>query len=186
MTDPHPPAETAASGLDALIAEGRTGPPAMLPAGSALRMAAALAVRPGTLARRGAGLAAELARIGLGSSWVEPGPADGRYADPAWTRNPLLRRLAQAHLAASATAAALVSDAGLDATDEARLRAAVSALSGALAPSTSVLNPAVLIPAVWRAAVETGGTSAVRRLVADMARDYRPDPDIGWVCPLPR
>jgi polyhydroxyalkanoate synthase len=152
MTDPHPPAETAASGLDALIAEGRTGPPAMLPAGSALRMAAALAVRPGTLARRGAGLAAELARIGLGSSRVEPDPADGRYADPAWTRNPLLRRLAQAHLAASAMAAALVSDAGLDATDEARLRAAVTALSGALAPSTSVLNPAV-----WRAAVETGG-----------------------------
>jgi polyhydroxyalkanoate synthase subunit PhaC len=166
MTDPHPPAEAAASGLDALIAEGRTGPPALLPGGSALRMAAALAVRPGTLARRGAGLAAELARIGLGSSRVEPDPA---YADPAWTRNPLLRRLAQAHLAASATAAALVSDAGLDATDEARLRAAVTALSGALAPSTSVLNPAV-----WRAAVETGGTSAARRLVADMAGPPHP------------
>jgi polyhydroxyalkanoate synthase len=160
--------------LDALIAEGRTGPPAMLPAGSALRMAAALAVRPGTLARRGAGLAAELARIGLGSSRVEPDPADGRYADPAWTRNPLLRRLAQAHLAASATATALVSDAGLDATDEARLRAAVTALSGALAPSTSVLNPAV-----WRAAVETGGTSAVRRLVADMADPPHPPAPAG-------
>jgi polyhydroxyalkanoate synthase subunit PhaC len=169
MTDPHPPAEAAASGLDALIAEGRTGPPPLLPGGSALRMAAALAVRPGTLARRGVGLAAELARIGLGSSQVEPDPADGRYADPAWTRNPLLRRLAQAHHAASATAAALVSDAGLDATDEARLRAAVTALSGALAPSTSVLNPAV-----WRAAVETGGTTAVRRLVADIAGPPHP------------
>jgi polyhydroxyalkanoate synthase len=176
MTDPHPPApaaaEAAASGLDALIAEGRTGPPALLPGGSALRMAAALAVRPGTLARRGAGLAAELARIGLGSSRVEPDPADGRYADPAWTRNPLLRRLAQAHLAASATAAALVSDAGLDATDEARLRAALTALSGALAPSTFVLSPEV-----WRSAVETGGTSAVRsvrRLVADMAGQPHP------------
>jgi polyhydroxyalkanoate synthase len=174
MTDQHPPAEAAASGLDALIAEGRTGPPALLPGGSALRMAAALAVRPGTLARRGAGLAAELARIGLGSSQVEPDPADGRYADPAWTRNPLLRRLAQAHLAASATAAALVSDAGLDATDEARLRAAVTALSGALAPSASVLNPAVR-----RAAVETGGTSAVRRLVADMAGPPHPPAPAG-------
>jgi polyhydroxyalkanoate synthase subunit PhaC len=176
MTDPHPPApdaaqsaaEAAASGLDALIAEGPTGPLALLPGRSALRMAAALAVRPGTVARRGAGLAAELARIGAGRSRVAPDGHDARYFfDPPWTRNPLLRRLAQAHLAASATAEALVSDAGLDAADEARLRAAVTALSGALAPSTSPLNPAVL-----RAAIDTGGTSAVRgvgRLVTDMA-----------------
>jgi polyhydroxyalkanoate synthase len=175
MTDPHPPApaaaEAAASGVDALIAEGHAGPLSLLPGGSALRMAAALAVRPGTVARRGAGLAAELARIGVGRSRVLPDADDARYADPAWTRNPLLRRLAQAHLATSATAAALVSDAGLGPADEARLRTAVTALSGALAPSTSVLNPAV-----WRAAVDTGGASAVRgvrRLVSDMAAPPR-------------
>ncbi len=87
MTDPHPPApaaaEAAASGVDALIAEGRAGPSSLLPGGSALRMAAALAVRPGTVARRGAGLAAELARIGLGRSRVLPDTDDARYADPA-------------------------------------------------------------------------------------------------------
>jgi polyhydroxyalkanoate synthase subunit PhaC len=175
MTDPHPPtpaaAEAAASGVDALIAERHVGPLSLLPGGSALRMAAALAIRPGTVARRGAGLAVELARIGVGRSRVLPDPDDARYVDPAWTRNPLLRRLAQAHLAASATAAALVSDAGLDPAHEARLRTAVTALSGALAPSTTVLNPAV-----WRAAVDTGGASAVRgvrKLVSDMAAPPR-------------
>jgi polyhydroxyalkanoate synthase len=175
MTDPHPPApaaaEAAASGLDALIPDGHPGPLGLLSGGSALRMAAALAVRPGALARRGVGLAAELARIGAGRSRVMPDVDDERYADPAWTRNPLLRRLAQAHLAASATADALVSDAELAASDEARVRAAVAAVSGALAPSTSPLNPAV-----WRAAVDTGGTSAVRgvrKLVSDMAAPPR-------------
>jgi polyhydroxyalkanoate synthase len=175
MTDPHPSApaaaEAAATGLDGLIAEGHPGPLGLLSAGSALRMAAALAVRPGALARRGAGLATELARIGAGRSRLMPEADDERYADPAWTRNPLLRRVAQAHLAASCTADALVSDAGLGAADEARLRAAVAALSGALSPSTSPLNPAV-----WRAAVDTGGASAVRgvrRLVSDMATPPR-------------
>jgi polyhydroxyalkanoate synthase subunit PhaC len=171
MTDPHPSApaaaEAAATGLDALIAEGHPGPLGLLSGGSALRMAAALAARPAAIARHGVGFAAELARIGAGRSRLVPEADDERYADAAWTRNPLLRRLAQAHLAASATADALVSDAGLDTADEARLRAAVAVLSGALSPSTSPLNPAV-----WRAAVDTGGTSAVRgvrKLVSDMA-----------------
>jgi polyhydroxyalkanoate synthase subunit PhaC len=175
MTDPHPPApaaaEAAASALDALIAGGHPGPTALLPGGPVLRMVAALAARPDVVARRGAGLAAELARIGVGVSRVAPDPDDARYADPAWTSNPLLRRLAQAHLAASATADALVSGAGLDDPDEARLRAVVTALSGALAPSTSPLHPAV-----WRAALDTGGASALRgvgRLVADLAAPPR-------------
>jgi polyhydroxyalkanoate synthase subunit PhaC len=175
MTDPHPSApaaaEAAAAGLDALIPDGNPGPLGLLSGGSALRMAAALAVRPGTLARRGVSLATELARIGAGRSRLMPDADDERYADPAWTRNPLLRRLAQAHLAASATADALVSDAELDAADEARLRTAVAAVAGALAPSTSPLNPAV-----WQAAVDTGGTSAVRgvrKLVSDMATPPR-------------
>ncbi|GAA5115960.1 PHA/PHB synthase family protein [Pseudonocardia adelaidensis] len=175
MIDPHPPAADAAAaattGLDALIADGQTGPLGLLSGGSALRMAAGLAARPGAVARRGVGLAAELARIGAGRSRLLPGPDDDRYADPAWMRNPLLRRLAQAHLAASAAADALVSDAGLAAPDEARMRAAVAALSGVLSPTTTPLNPAV-----WRAAIGTGGASAVRgvrRLVGDMAAPPR-------------
>jgi polyhydroxyalkanoate synthase subunit PhaC len=173
MTEPHPPAvaaaeaaaEAAASGLDALIADGRPGPLRLLPAGPALRMAAALAVRPAALVRRGAGLAAELARIGAGVSRVAPEPGDARYRDPAWVDNPWLRRLAQVHLAADATADALVSDAGLAAVDERRLRAAAAALSGALAPSSGPPHPDV-----WRAAVDTGGASALRgarRFAAD-------------------
>jgi poly(3-hydroxyalkanoate) synthetase len=175
MTDQHPPrpatAEIAATGLDTLIADGAVGPLRLLPGTSGLRMAAALAGKPLTVARRGAGLAAELARIGLGRSRVAPDPCDERYIDPAWTHNPLLRRLAQAHVAASATATALVTDAALPPADDVRVRHAVTALAAALAPSSTPLHPAV-----WRAAIETGGTSAVRgarRLVADLAAPPR-------------
>ncbi len=175
MTDPHPPApaaaEAAATGLDALITEGHSGPLGLLAGGSAVRMAAALTLRPAVLARHGAGLAAELARIGAGRSRLMPEPDDARYADPGWRHNPLLRRLAQAHLAATAAADGLVADAGLGAADEARLRGVVAALSGAFSPSVSPLNPAV-----WRAAVDTGGASAVRgvrKLVTDMAAPPR-------------
>jgi len=124
-----------------------------------------------TVARRGAGLAAELARIGLGRSAVAPGADDERYRDPAWTRNPLLRRLAQTHLATSAAAEALVGDAGLSPADDARVRAALDVLAGALAPSSSPLHPDVL-----RAAVDPGGTNAVRglrRLVRDLTGPAR-------------
>ena len=170
MTDqqPSPPAtpEAAAARLDALLADGYAGPLHLLPGRSAVRMAAALAGRPWTVARRGAGLAAELARIGLGRSRTAPDPDDERYADPAWTQNPLLRRLAQAHLAASTTADRVITDAALRPADDARVRAAVTALGGALAPSSTPLHPAV-----WRAAIDTGGASTVRgarRLLADL------------------
>jgi polyhydroxyalkanoate synthase len=166
---PFPPsaAEAAVTGLDALLADAQAGPLRLLPGTAGLRFTAALAGRPRAVARRGAGLAAELARICLGRSRVVPAPEDARYADPAWTTNPLLRRLAQAHLAASAAADALVTDAALAPDDDARVRAAVTGLAGALAPSSTPLHPQV-----WRAALETGGASAVRgarRLLADVA-----------------
>ncbi|MHA6628653.1 PHA/PHB synthase family protein [Pseudonocardia sichuanensis] len=171
MTDQHPfpplAAEAAVTGLDALLADTATGPLRLLPGTSGLRCTAALAGRPRAVVRRGAGVVAELARIGLGRSRVAPAPDDARYADPAWTTNPFLRRLAQAHLAASTAADSLVTDAALAPDDDARVRTAVAALAGLLAPSSTPLHPQV-----WRAAVETGGASTVqgvRRLLVDVA-----------------
>ncbi|MDQ4116303.1 MAG: poly(3-hydroxyalkanoate) polymerase, partial [Actinomycetota bacterium] len=47
---------------------------------AALRAAAALAVRPGAVLRRGAGLAAELGMVGIGTSTVAPHDGDERFA----------------------------------------------------------------------------------------------------------
>lgn len=161
-----------ATGLDMLLSDGALGPlRRILPGGAGLRMAAALATKPVTLTRRGAGLAAELAKIGVGASELEPGPKDKRYADPAWTENPLLHRLVQAHIAAGGTAADLVEDAGLDWADHERIQFAVSNVVDALAPSNSLLNPAL-----WQEARKTGGASivsGVRRLVGDLASKPR-------------
>ncbi len=166
-TTPEPDVDVA-TGLDMLLTDGALGPlRRMLPASSGLRMAAALAGKPVTVARRGVGLAAELARIGVGSSDVAPHAKDKRYVDPAWSTNPLLRRVVQAHIAASGTAGELVQDAGLEWTDHERVQFAVGNLSDALAPSNSLLNPLA-----WRAAADTRGASIVRgtrRLIADLS-----------------
>jgi len=89
---------------------------------SAARFAAALARHPRTTARRINSLAAELAGIGAGTSTVAPAKRDRRFADPAWTQNPLLRRIMQAYLAATRTADQLVGDAALGWPDDARIR----------------------------------------------------------------
>jgi polyhydroxyalkanoate synthase len=159
-------------GLDMLLTDGAFGPlRRMLPAASGLRWAAALAARPSTVARRGAGLAVELAKIGIGRSELAPHPKDKRFAYPAWTENPLLRRLVQAHLAASGTATGLVEDAGLGWADHERVRFAVDNAADALAPSNTLLNPAAV-----KAALDSRGASLVagaRRLAGDLAEPPR-------------
>jgi polyhydroxyalkanoate synthase len=143
-----------------------------VPARSALEMAAGLARRPATVARRTASLAAELTRVAAGRSEVVPSPRDRRFADPAWSVNPLLRRLVQAYLSAGSTAEALVGDAQLGWQSAQKMEFVVDNLVEALAPSNSpVANPAAL-----KKAVDTGGMSFVRgatNLVRDMARPPR-------------
>lgn len=157
-----------ATGLDMLLTDGALGPlRRMLPAAAGVRFALSLAARPAALTRRGVGLAAELTKIGVGASEVAPHPKDKRYADPAWSDNPLLRRLVQTHIAAGGAATDLVADADLDWADDERIRFVVGNLVDALAPSNSLINPVL-----WKAARETGGASLVRgarRLVDDMS-----------------
>jgi polyhydroxyalkanoate synthase len=138
------------------------------PGGSGLRLAAALAGRPRLVAGRGRGLVSELARIAVGTSQVQPSRRDRRFADPGWAGNPLLRRAMQAYLAAAGTVEGLVAEVGLDWADSERVGFVVTNLMDALAPSN---NP-LLNPAAAKAAVDTGGGSAVsglRHFVTDMA-----------------
>jgi polyhydroxyalkanoate synthase subunit PhaC len=170
-TDPTRPAaaDAAAGPLDLLLTDAATG---MLrrvnPGGSGLRLAAALAVRPRLVAGRGRQLLGELARVAVGTSQVEPSRRDRRFADPGWAGNPLLRRTMQAYLAAAQTAEGVVAEAGLDEADSERVGFMLTNLVDALAPSN---NP-LLNPAAVKAAIDTGGGSALtglRHFLADMA-----------------
>ncbi|HEY2441512.1 MAG TPA: alpha/beta fold hydrolase [Streptosporangiaceae bacterium] len=162
-------ADAAAAPMDLLLTDAAVG---MLRrvnlGGSGLRLAAALAGRPRLVAGRGGRLAGELARIAVGRSQVQPSRRDRRFTDPAWAGNPLLRRTMQAYLATAQSAAGLLADAGLDEADAERVGFVLTNLIDALAPSNNpLLNPAAL-----KAALDTGGGSALaglRHFVADMA-----------------
>ena len=153
--------DAAAVPLDLLLGDAATGMLRRLNlGGSGLRLAAALAVRPRLVAGRGRQLAGELARIGVGRSQVQPSRRDRRFTDPAWAGNPLLRAAMQAYLAASESVAGVVAEAGLDEADSERVNFVLTNLIDALAPSN---NP-LLNPAAVKAALDTGGGSAVAGL----------------------
>jgi polyhydroxyalkanoate synthase len=132
----------------------------------------ALARRPATVAGRTGELAREVGKVVVGSSELEPGRKDKRFADPAWHGNPLLRRAMQAHLAAARVAWELIEDADLDWQDDERIRFTATNLVDALAPS----NVPMLNPMALKAVIDTGGRSAVvglGRMVRDLATPPR-------------
>jgi poly[(R)-3-hydroxyalkanoate] polymerase subunit PhaC len=117
-------------------------------------------------------LAAELRRIGVGTSVVAPSQRDRRFADPAWTENPLLRGIVQAYLAAGRTGAELVEDAALDWRDDKRIRFLADNLAEALSPS----NVPLVNPASAKAAIDSGGLNLARggmSLLRDLATPPR-------------
>ncbi|MEA2459702.1 MAG: poly[(R)-3-hydroxyalkanoate] polymerase subunit PhaC, partial [Thermoleophilaceae bacterium] len=74
-----------ATGLDAMLTDAATTPARrLLPGRAVAKVGARLALRPDKLARGGLGLSAELARIAIGRSDVEPPKGDRRWKDPAW------------------------------------------------------------------------------------------------------
>jgi polyhydroxyalkanoate synthase subunit PhaC len=164
-----PSADAAAAPLDLLLTDAAIGMMRRVnPGGSGLRLAAALAARPRLVAGRGLRLLGELGRIAAGTSQVQPSRRDRRFTDPAWSGNPLLRRAVQAYLAAAGTAEGVVAEAGLDWADSERIGFLLTNLIDALAPSN---NP-LLNPAAVKAALDTGGGSALaglRHFAADMA-----------------
>src|SRR5271165_2668682 len=161
--------DAAAAPLDLLLGDAATGMlRRMNPGGSGLRLAAALAAKPRLVAGRGGQLAGELARIAVGRSQTQPSRRDRRFADPGWTGNPLLRRTMQAYLATAESVEGVVAEAGLNERDSERVGFVLTNLIDALAPSN---NP-LLNPAAVKAALDTGGGSAVaglRHFLSDMA-----------------
>jgi polyhydroxyalkanoate synthase len=160
----------AATGLDMILTDAALGPLRRLvpPMTTGLRFAAGLARHPRSVLSHTGRLVGEIGRIGLGRSEVAPSPKDKRYADPAWSGNPLLKRAMQAHLVAAKTATQLVDDAQLPHAQDERIRFSVTNIVEALAPSN---NPA-LNPSAWKTAIDTGGRSALsgtRRLVRDLS-----------------
>ena len=161
-----------AAPMDALLVDAALGRRPFTPDLSTARWAVRLAGQPVSTVRRLAGLGGELGRIAVGASEVTPNRRDRRFADPAWSSNPLLRRVVQAYLAGSATADQLIADAGLDERDAERVRFLVQNVAEAVAPS----NVPLVNPASAKAAIDSAGLSMVRgagQLVKDLAHAPR-------------
>src|SRR3954454_18089641 len=172
-SEPTPEAGEAVMGLDMVLVDGARGPLRRLvpTVRTTVSFAKGLAAKPDVVGKRARYLARELGRIGVGRSEVEPNKKDKRFADPAWTGNPLLHRAMQAHIATAQTAAKLVDDADLDWRDDERIRFTLSNVVDALAPSNTPLNPLL-----WKAVIDTGGRNAVRgarRMVRDLVSPPR-------------
>jgi polyhydroxyalkanoate synthase subunit PhaC len=162
-------ADELAAPLDLLLTSSALGmADRMMPNTSWSRFGLSLARKPRKVASRAADLGRELVSIAQGHSKISPGKGDKRFADPAWTGNPLLKRTMQAYLAANHTVDQLFSDAELDWRDGERIRFVLDVLTEGLAPSNNV----VLNPLGWKALIDSGGLSAVRGLrhfLSDMA-----------------
>ena len=144
-------------------AQARAGAEAVaIPSAGSLVAGLARALGQGrSVARETAKLGVEVARIVGGRSKVAPRPADHRFADPAWTLNPLYRRLAQFYLAWGAGIVRLANDletAGVDWRTVERARFATGILISALAPTNAIWSN----PAALKRAFDTGGLSLGR------------------------
>jgi polyhydroxyalkanoate synthase len=137
--------------------------------GAALgRLAAAAAARPGALAEATTqagsySLRAALAAGLLATGNPAPGPVplpekDARFADAAWSENPLFYYLRNQHAVAEHYAKRLLAETPVDEQTRAKASFAVGQALDALAPSNNPMtNPAVL-----KKAFETGGRSLLR------------------------
>lgn len=162
-------ADGPAAPLDLLLTDAARSPlRRFLPGMSGIRFGAGLARHPGRVVRRTAGLSAELTKVLVGRSELEPHPKDRRFADEAWAKNPFLRRTLQGYLAWGEATRGLVDDADLGWGDGQRMGFIVDNLVEAGSPSNNpVLNPKVL-----KRVVDTGGGNLLeggRRLVRDFA-----------------
>jgi polyhydroxyalkanoate synthase len=139
---------------DSVLGIGRR----MLPSRAWLHFGESLLKRPQLIAGRCRSLADELADIARGRSARMPARSDKRFADTAWSENPLLRRTMQAYLAGADTAGKLLGDADLDWRDRERMQFVIDNIVEAFAPTN---NP-LLNPLGYKALIDTGGASAVR------------------------
>ncbi|MEV6217179.1 alpha/beta fold hydrolase [Nocardia sp. NPDC051833] len=143
-----------------------------LPGSSGARFLDALAQHPDRVKARIGGFVDELGRIAKGTSEIAPRRGDRRFTDPAWSENPLLKRVVQAYLAANDTAEGLLRDAPLEWQDAERMKFVMSNIAEALSPSN---NP-LISPVAWKALFESGGANTIAgplNLVRDIASSPR-------------
>jgi polyhydroxyalkanoate synthase len=164
------PRAAAEAGLDVLLTDAAVGGGArrFVQPRAVAGVAAGIARRPRRAVGRASSLGAELARVAAGRSDQAPAKGDRRFADSAWERNWLLRRVMQGYLALGATVDGVICDAELDWQTERLARFAASNVLDALAPTNFPWSN----PAVLRALVDEGGANLVRggrRFAGDVA-----------------
>ena len=160
--------DLAESAADAVAAGDPTGIPS---AAGMLDGVASAMLQGSSVTRAGIGVAAELARIAMGTSEVTPARGDWRFKDPTWNDNPVYKRLAQTYLAAGRAVDQVVDDLSQDSGTQAdRARFVAGILTSAASPTNFLPgNPAAL-----KRAFETGGASLVSGLgnfVSDLVRN---------------
>jgi polyhydroxyalkanoate synthase len=160
----------ARAGLDVLLTDAVVGRGArrFIQPRAVAAIGAGVVRHPRSAARRGSSLGTELGRVTLGRSEQAPVNGDRRFADHAWQKNWLLRRVMQSYLAVGETVDGVISDARVDWRAERQARFAASTVLDALAPTNFPWwNPAVL-----RATIDEGGANLVRggrRFAADLS-----------------
>ncbi|QUQ63688.1 alpha/beta fold hydrolase [Kutzneria sp. CA-103260] len=104
-----------------------------------------------------------------GRGELAPGPKDRRFADTAWSKNFLYRRLLGVYLAADAELDSWLAGSDMSTVDKERARFVLTLGLDALSPSNLPLNPAAV-----KQFLDTGGESAVegvRHLLGDVRRN---------------
>ncbi len=169
-TPPARPAQSPATAERVAAAAVRSPrPPALAPRRGLGRGVVSALAQPRSVAREAAHVVRTTGRILRGNAEIAPSPRDKRFADPAWSGNPVYRRWAQLYLTTAESALRLVDDlaaGGADWREVEEARFVANALIAALAPTNTLVgNPAAL-----KRALETGGQSLVRGFSA-MCRD---------------
>lgn len=125
------------------------------------------AVSPLAVAKETVVLGAELLKIAVGASDIEPEKRDWRFKDDAWEHNGFYKRLGQSYLALCRGAKGIVND-DADWRTRERAKFALEVTTSALAPTNTLLgNPAAL-----KKAFDTNGKSLLRG-VKNFASDVR-------------
>ena len=127
--------------------------------------------QPRALMEAGLNLGREIGSIVMGSSDVAPEPGDRRFADEAWSENPLYRRLAQSYVAWSNSLDSWLDGSGLDGIEKERARFVLAIAKDVLAPvNTLAGNPQAL-----KKLRETDGSSiaqGVRNFFDDLQHNH--------------
>ncbi|MDX1368586.1 class II poly(R)-hydroxyalkanoic acid synthase [Pseudomonas sp.] len=116
-------------------------------------------------AKHVAHFAVELKNVLLGTSELQPESGDRRFADPAWSQNPLYKRYLQTYLAWRRELHDWVEHSNLSEQDASRGHFVINLMIDAMAPSNSMANPAAV-----KRFFETGGKSLLDGL-SHLAKD---------------